>query len=418
MFGNSSGQSRHGWLVSNIIVCRLNGRASSFRVSRRPIHPAARKIGAIRSYSTHLSVNMDRMQCFACKAFSPDDKKYCGDCGAALAAVSDLSIAHLDKRIKETIKEQLADQKVVEVELTESVLQRITAWGKLLAYFAGIPVALLVLVLGALGIKQYTDIRALVNAAESKVGPVLERANKQAGEVDARIQGLSKQSEGLQKTLTELEPKLVQIRADSERLAGLERTFDQKLSAKVAGIEGEVNELRQAIAPGVERWSVKTGADADAGLVRPSVVNTTVARLVNLPRPKELEKGVPGDFQAHRLAPHELTIYTVEGFLTGYKLEADGDYHLVLDDGNGANMVVEIPNPDPKFVSPAARWVKEIASARAEVSKKLQPRPVITRGHFHVRVTGVGFYDQYHGQAGMAKNGVELHPVIGIQFLP
>jgi hypothetical protein len=34
-----------------------------------------------------------------------------------------------------------------------------------------------------------------------------------------------------------------------------------------------------------------------------------------------------------------------------------------------------------------------------------------------VRVTGIGFFDFIHGQAGVAPNGIELHPVLGITFL-
>src|SRR5260370_5164653 len=118
---------------------------------------------------------MVRMQCSNCKALSPDDKEYCGECGAELHKVDDFSRASLNQRIKKAIKEQLADQKVVEVELTEAVLQRITAWGKILVYFAGIPLGLLFLILSALGIKQISDFQALVNAASKTVEPGLER---------------------------------------------------------------------------------------------------------------------------------------------------------------------------------------------------------------------------------------------------
>jgi hypothetical protein len=36
--------------------------------------------------------------------------------------------------------------------------------------------------------------------------------------------------------------------------------------------------------------------------------------------------------------------------------------------------------------------------------------------HVNVKVTGEGvlFFDGQHGQTGVAKNGMELHPVIGI----
>jgi hypothetical protein len=32
-----------------------------------------------------------------------------------------------------------------------------------------------------------------------------------------------------------------------------------------------------------------------------------------------------------------------------------------------------------------------------------------------VRVTGVGFWDEIHGQTGVAPNGIELHPVLALR---
>jgi hypothetical protein len=34
------------------------------------------------------------------------------------------------------------------------------------------------------------------------------------------------------------------------------------------------------------------------------------------------------------------------------------------------------------------------------------------------RITGVGFFDQVHGQTGVSKlNGIELHPILKVEFL-
>jgi hypothetical protein len=33
-----------------------------------------------------------------------------------------------------------------------------------------------------------------------------------------------------------------------------------------------------------------------------------------------------------------------------------------------------------------------------------------------VTVTGVAFFDILHGQEGVASNGVELHPILAIEF--
>jgi hypothetical protein len=41
------------------------------------------------------------------------------------------------------------------------------------------------------------------------------------------------------------------------------------------------------------------------------------------------------------------------------------------------------------------------------------PGPTLTHISGSARITGVGFFDRIHGQAGVAPNGIELHPALG-----
>jgi hypothetical protein len=364
------------------------------------------------------------MECPKCKAPSSDDKKYCGECGAVLRKIGDLTDADLRQEIQTILKQELKDQKLVEVEVTEAVVTKLTDWAKLLAYFAGIPIAALLLVLGALGVKKYTDLWALTEAAEKKIEPVVEQAAKQAGVVGRQTEDLRRQSESAQKQLSELQPKLADIRATSERLAGYEKQFDERfaklatnLDSKVQQIDMSVQDITRVVArPGVERWPVKTGQDPDSARVT-GKVQTTVEDLVSLPRPQEIAGQNFNQYQNKRLAPVELTIYTLDATITAVKLETDGDYHMVLQGANGQTMVAEVPTPTVQFLGDSP-WLREIALVREAVDKKLlaqSPSPRVL--HSRVRITGVGFFDIFHRQLGMAPNGIELHPVIGIQFL-
>ncbi len=380
------------------------------------------------------------MECPKCKAPSPDGKKYCGECGAQLRKTGDLSNADLRQEIQTILKEEFKDQKLVEVEVTEAVVTKLTDWAKLLAYFAGIPIAALLLVLGALGAKKYTDLWALTEAAENKIGPVVEQASKRAGEVGKQTDELKRQSESVQKQLSELQPKLADIRANSEILAGYEKEFDEKfaklattLNSHVQQIEGSIQDITRVVAqPGTERWAVKTGQDPDRALVH-GAVQTTVEDLIRLPRPNDMLP-VSQDFpqyQQKRAAPVELTIYTVDATITEIKLEVDGDYHLVIQGVSGRTMVAEVPKPTVPFIGNSP-WLKQIALAREAVDKKIIGRYTSSQKlsagdstfaapgplkNSRVRVTGVGFFDVVHSQSGVAPNGIELHPVIGIQFL-
>lgn len=159
---------------------------------------------------------------------------------------------------------------------------------------------------------------------------------------------------------------------------------------------------------GVERWSVKTGTDADAGRINlGSTTQTTIAALAALPAPSTLPSN-------NRIQPTETTVYQLHDTLTEYKLETDSDYHLILDDGSGHTMIVEIP--DPACVGSSSPLLPGIRTARAEFDAKYIPNGTFQTANVPVTVTGVGFFDFLHGQAGVAPNGIELHAVLDVQF--
>lgn len=159
---------------------------------------------------------------------------------------------------------------------------------------------------------------------------------------------------------------------------------------------------------GVERWSVKTGTDADAGLINlQSTTQTTIASLISLPAPTTL----PPD---NRIQPTETTVFQVHATLTEYKLEADSDYHLILSDGTGDTMIAEIPSP--ACVGSSSVLLSGIQNARSEFDARYTPTDNFQTANVPVTVTGVGFFDFLHGQTGVAPNGIELHAVLDVQF--
>ncbi|HZC73147.1 MAG TPA: hypothetical protein VE442_20805 [Jatrophihabitans sp.] len=159
---------------------------------------------------------------------------------------------------------------------------------------------------------------------------------------------------------------------------------------------------------GVERWSVKTGTDADAGKINlQSTTSTTIAALDALPAPATLPSN-------NRVQPTETTVFRLTATLTEYKLEADSDYHLVLSDGAGHTMISEIP--DPACVGSSSPLRTSIQTARGQFDAKYTPTGTFQTANVAVTVTGVGFFDFLHGQTGVAPNGIELHALLDIQF--
>jgi hypothetical protein len=161
---------------------------------------------------------------------------------------------------------------------------------------------------------------------------------------------------------------------------------------------------------GVERWSVKTGTDADVGLVNlNSQTTTTISALRALAQPSSLPAN-------NRIQPTESTVFVVDATLTEYKLESDSDYHLVITDASGNTMIAEIPAPT--CVGSGSPFASQIGVSRSTFDAKFNVTTSFQTTSTPVRITGVGFFDFLHGQTGVAPNGIEIHPVLNIVFNP
>lgn len=161
---------------------------------------------------------------------------------------------------------------------------------------------------------------------------------------------------------------------------------------------------------GVERWSVKTGTDADAGLVNVNApMNTTIANMRAFV--------TPGTIPANnRVAPAETTLWVINATLTLFKLESDSDYHLVIQDASGNTMITEIPAPT--CVGSGSPFLSGITNARSKFDAMFSATTSFQTANIPVQITGVGMFDFPHGQTGAAPNQIELHPVLDVIFNP
>jgi hypothetical protein len=156
------------------------------------------------------------------------------------------------------------------------------------------------------------------------------------------------------------------------------------------------------------RWPVKTFRDRDRGRVRMQPVDASVAALSRIPRPADSSLR-----SLHRAAPVEVTVYRVSARLRAVLDGIDGDIHLLLADPEepARTMIAEIPHP---MFAVGSGLGDVFGDERREVRRHLKER-----GDF-VQVTGIGFFDPYrHDKPGAPPtNGLELHPVTAVKFLP
>jgi hypothetical protein len=138
-------------------------------------------------------------------------------------------------------------------------------------------------------------------------------------------------------------------------------------------------------------------------------VTVTVAQLRALPAPASHS-------QASRIAPTELTTFSVTAAVVEFKLEADKDVHVVIADlaDPAQTMIVEFPDAADCSGAVGSAHRGEMEAARAALLAAFGQPSSSSFTHITgtAMFTGVGFFDVLHGQTGVAPNGIELHPVL------
>lgn len=155
---------------------------------------------------------------------------------------------------------------------------------------------------------------------------------------------------------------------------------------------------------GSDRWNVKTCADTTK--IDTNAVFTTIPALASLKAPKWSRK-LPR-------TKYECKIVTVQCFIIKYLKEDDGDYHLVLKDSTGKTMIAEIPSLS--CVSATNKFYDKLKIARAQFDSSYKISSSKVKPGVY-EITGVIYFDKIHGQAGVAKNGIEIHPVFAIKLI-
>jgi hypothetical protein len=166
----------------------------------------------------------------------------------------------------------------------------------------------------------------------------------------------------------------------------------------------------RAIKCGEFRWPVKTLSDRRAQGVNYKPIAASVGFLRKLPAPSSL-----GTFTPRIRHSAEMRTYTLQVRLLKAKIEDDHDIHPVVSAPAfpAKTMIVEFPDT---HCNGAASSLKKplLAFARAAVLKDCGS---LTSSEFTslkgtATIKGVGFFDEKHGQTGVAPNGIELHPVL------
>ncbi len=160
------------------------------------------------------------IECPRCKAQSPDGKKFCGECGSPLDAGTPESKVQpteaLRDQVQAILEQRYKDQRVVEIETTQAIANRLLEWAKLLAFFVGIPVTLLLMILGVLGINTYRDLSAEIEKAKANFTATVQTALTELKSQADFVNGVSR----------ELRTKISDATALQEQFEALSKRVD------------------------------------------------------------------------------------------------------------------------------------------------------------------------------------------------
>lgn len=171
---------------------------------------------------------------------------------------------------------------------------------------------------------------------------------------------------------------------------------------------------------GFDRWVVKTLTDTTITNIDRTPRRTTVHWLVHQDPPEKRPKTT-------RAIGLEWFAFSITALLIGYKKSPDdNDLHVVIRDlKTRETMIVEFKDPRCEGVCSSA-YVNRMTKAREDF---INSPAVLERGRptgefkklnrrVVVEMIGVGFWDFVHRQIGVARNGIELHPVVFYREVP
>lgn len=168
---------------------------------------------------------------------------------------------------------------------------------------------------------------------------------------------------------------------------------------------------------GVQRWHIKTLDDGDEHLINWVPQSASVSQLAAIPVPA----GYDQYNDTTRYAPTETQVYTVRAVLVGWKIENDHDYHIVVADPNNPNSTMIVEPPDETCSAACdSGFGPDFTASRNAISNCFGAVPSTFTSFpsgVVVDITGVPLFDALHGQTGVAPNGIEIHPVLKINYV-
>jgi hypothetical protein len=199
------------------------------------------------------------MLCSRCKNVNPEGKLFCGDCGFPLAPGITYLEEKLEQQVDRAISVKFKDQRLVALETSDIVLNRITSHVKTYLWLACGIVTLILAGITIVGLKKYDDFAALVQEAQTQVRPKLDAAKQEANSAE-RIANdathtaaqatvdIEKVNRDVQGELKKASGITSQVQSLSGRVSDLEKQTTRRITDANQHVSTQVSDLDAKVA--------------------------------------------------------------------------------------------------------------------------------------------------------------------------
>jgi hypothetical protein len=188
-------------------------------------------------------------KCPHCSAESATGKKFCADCGAPLSPAD--SLQQIRAEVTNALSERLKDRHAAEVEIFESVLERLFKYAKWFSAAIALPVSLFLGGLAFFGWEKVHDINTLAARVDKEVKPKVDSALRDASSASASATQAKQTAEqvirDINKQLVSAQQVTAKVEDLSAKVSKLEATTTEKVNTATTRIENQVKNVDQRV---------------------------------------------------------------------------------------------------------------------------------------------------------------------------
>jgi hypothetical protein len=196
--------------------------------------------------------------CGRCGTSNPPENRFCGACGVSLGVSPPPEPwSAVDDHVRMLLEQRLKDQKLLEIETAQAIVDRLTGWAKLFGFWAALLLGILAATLAIWGIGSFVDFKRTINSSRDDVLRSINKTTDGLKQLETSAGDVREQFEKVRRELGTLPNDVDRVRAQINALQSQLGSNSQQLTtlqSKVSRIEERIGFVpTKALTPELER---------------------------------------------------------------------------------------------------------------------------------------------------------------------